>query len=76
MMMENNEIPPYKRLARSVTDGRERLTSYIVVVEKSDLKRSTASPSLLECQRVSAPTTRVAVNSRIKTLDRFCISEV
>jgi len=58
-----------------VTDGRESLRSYTVLVEKSDRKRSTASLSSLECQRVSAPTARVTVNSRIKIVDRFCISE-
>jgi hypothetical protein len=74
-MIANNEIPPYKRLARSMTDGRECLRSYTVLVEKSDRKRSTASVSLLECQRVSTPTARVTVNSRIKIVDRFCISQ-
>jgi hypothetical protein len=74
-MTENNERPPYKRLVRSVTDGRKCLRSYSVLVEKSDLNCSTASLSLLECQRVSAPITRVAVNSRIRILDRFCISQ-
>ena len=75
MMIANNEMPPYKRLAWSVTDGRECLRSYNVLVEKSDRKRSTASSSLRECQRVNAPTPRVAVNSKIKILDRFCISQ-
>lgn len=42
MTTENNDIPPYQRLARSVTDGRECLSSYSVVLEKSDLKSSTA----------------------------------
>jgi len=74
-MIANNEIPPYKRLAWSVTDGRECVRSYTVLVEKSDRKRSTASLSLLECQRASAPTARVTVNSRIKIVDRFCISQ-
>ena len=75
MMIANNEIPPYKRLARSVTDGRECLRSYTVLVEKSDRKRSTVSLSLLECKRASAPTAKVTVNSRIKIVDRFCISQ-
>jgi hypothetical protein len=87
-MIANNEIPPYKRLAQSVTDGRERLRSYAVLVEKrerlrsytvlvgkSDRKRSKASLSLLECQRGSAPSARVTVNSGIKIVDRFCISQ-
>ena len=29
-MTENNEIPPYRRLARLVSDGREYLSLYIV----------------------------------------------
>ena len=74
-MIANNEIPPYTRLVGSMTDGTECLRSYKVLVEKSDRKRSTASSSLLECERVSAPTARVAVNSRIKIVDRFCISQ-
>lgn len=72
-MTENNEMPPYQRLDWSVKEGRERLRSYSVLLEKSDLNCSTPSLSLLECQRVSIPTTRVAVNSRIRILDRFCI---
>jgi hypothetical protein len=82
MMIANNEIAPYKRLVWSVTDGRECsvtdgrecLRSYSVLLEKNDLNCSTPSLLLLECQRVSVPTTRVAVNSRIKILDRFCIA--
>jgi hypothetical protein len=81
---ENNAIPPYQRLARSIIDGREYsvtdgtecLRLYSVLLEKSDLNCSTASLSLLECQRVSAPTVRVAVNSKIKILYRFGISQV
>jgi hypothetical protein len=82
-MTENNEIPPYQRLARSVTDGREYsvtdgtecLRLYSVLLEKSDLKRSMASLSLLECQRVSAPTVKVTANNRINILYRFGISQ-
>jgi hypothetical protein len=74
MIIASNEMPPYKRLAGSVTDGRKGLRSYNVLVEKSDRKRSTASSTLLECQRVTAPSARVTVNSRIKIVDRFCIS--
>jgi hypothetical protein len=74
-MMENNDRPPYNKLVRSVIDGSKFLRLYSVLLEKSALKLSTASLSLPECQRVSVPTTRVAVNSKIKTLDRFCISE-
>ena len=74
MITENNEIPPYQRLARSVTDGRDCLRSYSVVLEKSDLKSSTALLSLRECQRVSVPTASVAMNSRIKILERFCMA--
>jgi hypothetical protein len=74
-MTENNEIPPYHRLDPSVKEGRECLRSYSVLLEKSDLNCSTPSLSLLECQRVNVPTTRVAVNSRIRILDRFCIAE-
>jgi hypothetical protein len=73
-MTENNERPPYKRLVRSITDGRKCLRSYSVLLEKSALNCSTTLLSLLECQRVSDPTTRVAVNSKIRILDRFCIS--
>src|SRR5262249_41859527 len=73
-MIANNEIPPYTRLVGSMTDGTECLRSYTVLME-SDRKRSTASLSLTERQRVSAPTARVAVNSRIKNVDRFCISQ-
>lgn len=84
MITENNEIPPYQRLVRSVIDGREYsvtdgtecLRLYSVLLEKSDLNCSTASLSLLECQRVSAPTVRVAVNSKIKILYRFGISQM
>jgi hypothetical protein len=83
MITENNEIPPYQRLARSVIDGREYsvtdgtecLRLYSVLLEKSDLNCPTASLSLLECQRVSVPTVRVAVNSKIKILYRFGISQ-
>jgi hypothetical protein len=82
-MTENSERPAYQRLDRSVTDGRECsvtdgrecLRSYSVLLEKSDLNCSTPSSSLLECQRVSVPTTRVAMNSRIRILDRFCIAQ-
>jgi hypothetical protein len=74
-MIASNAIPPYRRLAWSVTDGREFWRSYTALVEKSDRKRSTASLSLLDCQRVSAPTARVTVNSRSKIVDRFCISQ-
>src|SRR5262252_10066140 len=73
-MIANNEILPYTRLVGSMTDGTECLRSYTVLME-SDRKRSTASLSLTERQRVSAPTARVAVNSRIKIVDRFCISQ-
>src|SRR5215468_2407616 len=73
-MIANNEIPPYTRLVGSMTDGTECLRSYTVLME-SDRKRSTASLSLTERQRVSAPTARVAANSRIKIVDRFCISQ-
>jgi hypothetical protein len=74
-MIASNAIPPYRRLAWSVTDGREFWRSYTALVEKSDRKRSTASLSLLDCQRVSAPTARVTVNSRSKIVDQFCISQ-
>jgi hypothetical protein len=77
-MTENNEIPPYQRLDWSVMDGREYneyLRLYSVLPEKSDLKRITASLSLLECQRVSAPTVKVAANSRTNILYRFGISQ-
>jgi hypothetical protein len=74
-MIANNEIPPYTRLDRSMTDGRESLRAYTVLVEKSDRKRSTASLSLLDCQKASTPTARVTVDSRIKIVDRFCISQ-
>src|SRR5215469_673097 len=73
-MIANNEIPPYTRLVGSMTDGTECLRSYTVLME-SDRKRSTASLSLTERQRVSAPTARVAANSRIQIVDRFCISQ-
>jgi len=84
MITENNEIPPYQRLVRSVIDGREYsvtdgtecLRLYSVPLEKSDLNCSTASLSLLECQRVSVPTVKVAVNSKIKILYRFGIFQV
>jgi hypothetical protein len=75
-MTENNERPPYKRLVRSVTDGKEFLRSYSVLLEKSALKLSRASLSLPDCQRVSVPTTRVAVNSKITIFDLFCISQI
>src|SRR5262245_40975740 len=82
-MIANDEIPPYTRLDRSMTDTRldgsigdsmECLSWYTVLVDNSDRKRSTASLSLLACQ-VSAPTARVTVNRRIKSVDRFCISQ-
>src|SRR5262245_35072949 len=83
-MIANDEIPPYTRLDRSMTDTRldgsigdsmECLSWYTVLVENSDRNCSTASLSSLPCQ-VSAPTARVTVNRRIKkNLDRFCISQ-
>ena len=55
MMIANKERPPYQRLAPSVMDAKVCLRLYSVRLEKSDLKRSKASSSLLECRRVSVP---------------------
>lgn len=82
-MIAKDEIAPYTRLDKSMTDtrldgsmtgGMECLSSYTVLVENSDRKRSTASLSSLACQ-VSAPTAIVTVNRRVNNFDRFCISQ-
>ena len=47
-MIANNERPPYQRLAPSIVGAKACLRLYSVRLEKSDLKRSKTSSSLLE----------------------------
>ena len=69
----SQQVPPYQKLILSVDD---RACSKVYrVVGKSDLKRRTASLSLLE-QRVSVPTARVTMNSMMKILYRVRISRI
>ena len=53
-MMIANEIPPYQKLIPSV-DDRACLKVYSVWLKKSDLKRRTASLSLLESRELVSP---------------------
>src|SRR5262245_53065362 len=74
MIIANKPIPPYQMLVPSITDGRLCPKVESAWLEKSDLRRRTASLSSHEWKRVNVPTTKRTVTSRIKILYRVRIS--